>query len=202
MSTQNSSKKNINLYVNTESGSNDLINASTYEDYIINQNKILNTKIHEVLIENNTLQTKVNEMEEECDKYQRQSINMRGFMKNLVELKKLHQEKADIHIKFNKETKTILEIQKWNYVKLFVTVFTCVLSLFLFLSLLGFVRFTTIVRIVATDWTIFYATFIMFKNLQISANKNNYTIRLNEINNEINELKKGQDFLDEYIDNI
>lgn len=201
-----SSGKNLNIYL----GSSDnkqlvLENASASEKYIIFMNDNLQTENKELRIKIDDITKEKDELQDDNEKFDTSKRYMKGLLKNLVEIEKLHDEVKkiyiDIHEKRVKDEKIMID-NFFRFLNKLKIIFSVLFAITMHFELVNHIyvftlSFLIIVCILASESVV--------RHIKSITNNSSIQLLMNNINNKENEIKvikNTQDFLDEYIDNL
>ena len=194
--------KDVNIFFNNDkSRDNTLKDSTPYERYIILMNETLQVENRTLTSEIHEIEKKVNELEEENEKYDNSKRYTRGLLKNLVELEKMHAQISTKHKLMFLDSKdyTNKYFKKHMY---FFRVLECILiclsaviyhnNIFDSIEFLVFSLFF-IVPIIFTE---------IFLNKFDLPKYSNDIDNIKEIEEKIKKISDSQDFLSDYIDNL
>ena len=95
-----SDKSGYNIVINGDK-TKEIFNE--FKDYIIKKNLSLDDEVKELRIENKELQVKIDELEDENDRYDERKRYERGLMHTLYDMKKKSMELNDLYKSSDKE---------------------------------------------------------------------------------------------------
>jgi hypothetical protein len=196
----NKNPENIHIYLKSDKDQEMLKNVSSYEKYIILTNETLHSENRDLRIENSKLSEQVEKLEDDCDKVEKSVTYMRGFLKNLVimeqisctkseEYKKIHCEFINAIKKFNTVT-----FKHFRYLQCLMVLIVAIFYETQFYSLMQ----SILLIVIFIVFSAFHESTI--KEMSIPNSIENHIKKIQEKDVELTELKKGQDFLNEYID--
>ena len=193
-----SAKDVVNVYLtNKEKENHVLKDASPHEKYILLQNDTLHFEIRGLTEENLSLTSKVDEMEEDIDRSQIRSTNLKGLLKNLHEINKKYQNVESDYKNIVKKMRT----DKYDF-KYKATRHLRMLEALLFCFLLicyenySFLQFLPIccsvfITVAFQESTLMNLPSFVYKEID----------QIKDHIQEIKDIEKAQDYLHEFIDN-
>jgi hypothetical protein len=205
--TNNSDNKNIQFFIGNDNERNHIFEgASSSEKYVILSNEKLTVENKYLTEQLSKLNNEKDELEDENEKHDVSKRYIKGLLKNLVELERLHNDVKDKHKKAYVECRTNIykltpfkthtEFQLYsNFImSTFITLYSVLFYYDFYYDLLSFLC----------------CVYLLFMfNLKIKTIVKNTSqinidlckdIKLDNIN--IEKIRNAQDFLDEYIENI
>jgi hypothetical protein len=175
-----------------------MMNA-TSERYIISLNEKLQEENKNLNRDNVSNLDKIQNLEEEIDKLESSKTYMRGFLNNIIIMQKLHMKKNDIYIDINKtynhNSKTVYKKNKkmFRLIQIFLVILLAIIYNMKLYSIYEYIFLISL-----------YTGFHMFSINLITdtklSNMDSQYVLLENIDKEILELNKGQDFLHEYVE--
>ena len=190
--------EHVNIYLKNNTDKENIFrDSSTYEKYIILMNEDLQGENKNLTKQISDLNVKLNEKEEENDKYDTSKRYIKGLLHNLIEIEKMTTEINENINEFYKKEKNIYEnnfISTKFYFQLYESFFIIFLGILFQLSFMNI--FLIIIFIFYISGNFYFIEKFPDKiNICNSQENNNLTEKIQKI-------KKSQDFLSEYIDNI
>ena len=196
-------KETINIFLNNESDKEKIFRDPDLSEkrYIILQNDILHSENRQLSQEIHSLQKRVDELEEENDKYDTSKRYTRGLLKNLVELEKLRKGVAETNKYILLDTVKKFK-DKYETEKFYFRILEAIIS-FCFLVILYLKIFDTTYFFLFSIGSLGPIIFVeqMFSNFNIPSYTDENKL-IKELENEIKKISDSQDFLNEYIDCI
>lgn len=196
----NKNPENIHIYLKSDKDQEMLKNVSSYEKYIILTNETLHSENRELRLEKSNLSEKIEKLEDDCDKVEKSVTYMRGFLKNLVIMEQISRTKSEEYKKIQNEYNISIKnfntvtFKHFRYLQCLMVLIVAIFYETQFYTLLQTVLLTTIFIV----FSAFHESTI--KEMSIPISIENHIKKIQEKDVELTELKKGQDFLNEYID--
>jgi hypothetical protein len=197
---ENKTGENIHIYLKTDKEQDHVLkNTSSYEKYIILSNETLQHENKNLVTENSKLLNQIDQLQEDFEKSENSIRYMRGFLKNIVIMEQLSNKKTAEFKKINKDFNKIVSsynyktIKHLRYLQAILIIIIAIIYETNFFSTLQ----TFVLIFISLIFSAFHESTIReMASPDIGSN----LIAINTIEMELNELKKGQDFLHDYID--
>ena len=191
------------IYLDSAKKDKILEDANTYEKYVILQNETLHTKVTELQEEFKILQSSVEELEEDNDRMEKSKGYTTNLLKNFSELDKLNIKWRE---ESNKHYKEIQKNQK-NFIKTttrvimsFELLFTIYFTIYLYYLSSVFGIFFRVVLYILFIYLSIEFYFITLKQMEfILIEKTN---KMKTIKDNIKKINECYDFINEYIENV
>ena len=201
MTCKNKMEPSYRIFLKSDKETTDAVlkDASSYEKYIIFSNETILNENQKMTKLVKDLENQITLLETETDKQSETIRYMRGFLKNIVIMQKLSSSLADEQAKIVKKYKDyinawfILAIRHFRYLQFMM----CMTVLILYELDIYSVFQSTIIGICFIIFSAFHESTV--RNMD-HPNINDILISIEVTEKELNELKKGQDFLNDYID--
>lgn len=205
----------VSVYENNRGKIHKADNSS--QEYIILQNEALNNKNRDYILQLEEKCTIIDELEQDNGKMETQIQNMRGILHNFsFKIKKL-EEMVDIKDAKYKDLKAYTKLTDHfikfllDSPKIYITVILVILSAFYILNIISL--WDSMVFLCLNTITLFIIGYHYKDECKFLDNVNNNTSKMNEklnaynnsmrqIQYEINEIDKANNFIEEYIDII
>jgi len=175
------------IFLNTANKKNEVLNGSSpYEKYIICMNDQLTCETHTLRKKIDELNSKIDTIEDENEKYDISKRYTKGLLHNLVELEKLHNNSKNIY-------KNLFNLSKNSHQYKFITdIIFLIYTYLIFYS--GFsILLVIILQIIICSSFFFIQDKHKIKSLET---------QLTDLDLKITKIKNSQDFIGDYIDNI
>jgi hypothetical protein len=196
----NKNPENIHIYLKSDKDQEMLKNVSSYEKYIILTNETLHSENRELRGENLKLTEKVEKQEDDYDNLEKSINYMKGFLKNLVIMEQISFSKSEeykkIYNDFDVEVKNFrnITLKHFRFLQAIMVIIVAVLyetEIYSFLQ-------SFIMCIIFVVFSAFHESTI--KEMKVPNTISLHLKKIHEKDSEMAELKKGQDFLNEYIE--
>jgi hypothetical protein len=196
----NNTGENIHIYLKTDKEQDHVLkNTSSYEKYIILSNETLQHENKTLLTENSKLSNQIDQLQEDCEKSENSIRYMRGFLKNIVIMEQLSNKKTAEFKKINEDFNKAVSsynyktIKHLRYLQAILIIIIAIIYESNFFSTLQ----TFVLIFISIVFSAFHESTIKEMTLP---NMETNLFFISNIDTELNELKKGQDFLHDYID--
>lgn len=190
----------INIYLRNEEQKSDILSNLTSErKYIILQNDTLQSENKELVKKIKELEFQIEELETDSGKNETSIRYIKGMLKNFVEIDKIHKkidvEQRDLKIS-NLKNQKITSDNRLFFI--FAIIIYKILSSLLFVFCLAFDL--KILYFMLDKWLF---AFILYKSIKkYKIEKVEYSsLKIEDLNRKIEEIRKAQDYINDLIDN-
>jgi hypothetical protein len=170
-----------------------------YEQYIISSNQKLQVENKELQKDILNKMNELSKLEEEVERLESSKTYMRGFLNNIILIEKLYIKKNDHHNNIINCYNSYSKLMYKNNRRIFRYIQVCFVLLYAFIFKINY--FTNYEYVFLL---FLYIGFHIFSSKLIVDIKlpdvSNHDVLISDINKEILELNKGQDFLHEYVE--
>lgn len=195
----NSNLENIHIYLKSDKDKEFLKSISPYEKYIIVTNETLQSENRQLRLDNSTLSNKVETLEEISDKHESSITYMKGFLKNTVIMEQLSHKKSleykNIHNIYQDSINNYKKITI-KHLRYLQAILLCIIGILYETQLFSIYQICFLSFIFMVFSAFHESTIKEINNIDIKTQLKN----IKTFDDELNELKKGQDFLIEYIE--
>jgi hypothetical protein len=190
----------INIYLKSENDREKVLkDASPYAKYIILVNDALHLENNNLQKENMVLETQVEELTNECGRNEKGQTGTKGFLHNLVLIQELADDKSKKYKQIQTETVETVQkyrnkaVQHFRYLQVGLVILSALFWEFKFFTM----EQQLVVCFLMALYTAFHHSTL--QDLTLPSFKK-YTEELKEVEIKLVDLRKGNDFLHEYID--